>query len=111
MKIPWANLGTEAAVVRVSEVFLLCEPKERTAVSLNFCCPNGQGSAREEAERAFASKQGRLQLAQVLGLDQPEENDEKKAPEGESQPAGWGEQIAMKIVDNMQIFIDKVCTA
>lgn len=32
MKIPWANLGTEAAIVRISEVFLLCEPKERSAV-------------------------------------------------------------------------------
>lgn len=32
MKIPWSNLGTEAAIVRISEVFLLCEPKERSAV-------------------------------------------------------------------------------
>lgn len=68
-----------------------------------------QGSAKEEEDRAYSSKQGRLQLAQVLGLDQPEpDKDEKKeaAPEGASK--GWGEQIAMKIVDNMQIFIDKV---
>lgn len=66
-----------------------------------------KGTAKEEEERAFASKQGRLQLAQVLGLDQPEEKDPKKK-EKESESKGWGEQIAMKIVDNMQIFIDKI---
>lgn len=67
-----------------------------------------QGSAKEEEDRAFASKQSRLQLAQVLGLDQPEEKDPKKPDVQANASKGWGEQIAMKIVDNMQIFIDKV---
>jgi hypothetical protein len=48
-----------------------------------------------------------LQLAQVMGLDQPVE-DKEKPDKVESAAIGWGESIAMKIVDNMQIFIDKV---
>lgn len=67
-----------------------------------------QGSAKEEEDRAFSSKQGRLQLAQVLGLDQPAEEKENKPEPTPSAAKGWGESIAMKIVDNMQIFIDKV---
>jgi len=99
MKVPWANLGKEASTVRVSEVFLLCEPKMRSS-----------GSAREEEERALASKLGRLQLAQVLGLDQPDPEPDSKKQENKVEVAakGWGEQMGMKIVDNLQVFVEKI---
>lgn len=44
----------------------------------------------------------------MLGLDQPADDTEKKPEPTQAAAKGWGESIAMKIVDNMQIFIDKV---
>ncbi len=94
LKIPWSNLGSEAAVVRIEDVFLLLAPQR------------GAVDAAEGAERALAQKLGRLQLAEMLGLDAPPSDKPQATQEPEKR--GWFESLAMKVVDNIQIFLDRV---
>jgi len=87
MSIPWSNLSGEAVKIRLEEIYLLAKAKTQTS-------PLGQ---------ELAEKLSRLQLAEILGLDQPTE----KSTEQESS-GGWTSHVAMKVVDNIQFIVEKV---
>jgi len=67
LKIPWSNLSKEAAEVRISDVLLLVRPKTKSS-----------GTSKEAEDRAFSNLQSRLQVAELMGLDQPEKEKEGK---------------------------------
>ena len=102
MKIPILSLGSEPVIVHLSGLHVVAGPKHRESAS-----------DAEERERLERTKKRRLQLADLLGLDQPaEEEDEetkvkrlKKAEEENDSVLG---KLKMKILNNIQVKIENI---
>lgn len=65
-----------------------------------------KGSAEEEIKRALITKQRRLQLAELMGT--PGSKDEAGATPKPEQADGFAKQMVEKIVQNIQLFVNKV---
>ena len=102
MKIPILSLGSEPVIVNLSGLHIVAGPKHRESAS-----------DAEERDRLERTKKRRLQLADLLGLDQPiEEEDEetkvkrlKKAEEENDSVLG---KLKMKILNNIQVKIENI---
>eukprot|EP01122_Echinamoeba_exundans_P003714 TRINITY_DN1378_c0_g1_i1.p1 TRINITY_DN1378_c0_g1~~TRINITY_DN1378_c0_g1_i1.p1 ORF type:complete len:3355 (-),score=763.88 TRINITY_DN1378_c0_g1_i1:110-10174(-) len=105
LQIPWRDLSSKPVVVRIERVYLLVQPKPKSSDAQTL---------DDIIKLEKLNKQRRLQIAEVLGLDAaPDEDDatkqkrlqqqDKKAEDG-----GFFARLANKIVDNLQIFIDKI---
>lgn len=73
-----------------------------------------QTIAKEEEERAQAAKQRRLKLAELLGSDRkhdktdPNAEKGKKSKKEKKKKSGFIKKMRVKILNNLQIFIDKI---
>jgi len=101
LQIPWSSLGSKPAIVKLEKIFLLLGPKGRTNTT-----------PEEEQARAIKTKKKRLQLAEVLGFDKADDPTEaqKLVEQQQQQRKGDGfiSRFIMKVVDNLQFFVDKV---
>jgi hypothetical protein len=97
LQIPWSSLGSKAAIIRIDGVYLVAGPKSRT-----------KATAEEEKIRKQQVKQQRLQLAELLGLDKPEQQGNKNDEKDKKKDDGFFSRMAMKVVDNVQIFLDNI---
>jgi len=92
IRIPWTTLSSESAIIKLSDVHILAEPVK------------SEGSDDERLEKQYQNKLSRLNLAALMGTDIPEVQEEKK----EVVQRGYFEELAMKIIDNVQVFFDDV---
>jgi hypothetical protein len=102
LKIPILSLGSEPVIVHLSGLYIVAGPKHRDSMS-----------DAEERDRLERTKKRRLQLADLLGLDQTEEElDEetklkrrKKAEEENDSVFG---KLKMKILNNIQVKVENI---
>lgn len=114
--MPWTKLTQESTILRIVDVFVLLQPKDVEMVC-TFCAvssPLKNLSASEQSERDFTTKMSMLNVANLMGLDQLD--DENDSNEGSYFPfgqqltdyLGYIDELQAKILDNVQIFIENV---
>jgi len=67
LKIPWKSLGNSPTVISIEKVFLVAGPT-----------PFSEYTVEADEKRAQATKQRRLQLAELLSGDDDDEDEKKK---------------------------------
>ncbi|KAL0951191.1 hypothetical protein HGRIS_007919 [Hohenbuehelia grisea] len=92
LKLHWMNLGNEPVQIKIEDVFLLVTPSGQTKVD-----------PQEEEERAQASKQERLENAELLHMGgQAESTDDSP------QTQGLIQSLIAKVLNNLQIEVNRV---
>eukprot|EP01088_Endostelium_zonatum_P014922 TRINITY_DN3449_c0_g1_i2.p1 TRINITY_DN3449_c0_g1~~TRINITY_DN3449_c0_g1_i2.p1 ORF type:complete len:3344 (+),score=882.14 TRINITY_DN3449_c0_g1_i2:209-10240(+) len=92
MTLPWTRLGSAPAIVKVSNLFLLLNPVKLEEYN------EAQFIAREQRV-----KEKKLMVADLL-MPKGDDSDATKKKEEE----GFTQKMVTKVVDNVQIFVDKV---
>eukprot|EP01129_Flabellula_baltica_P006490 TRINITY_DN2434_c0_g2_i1.p1 TRINITY_DN2434_c0_g2~~TRINITY_DN2434_c0_g2_i1.p1 ORF type:complete len:2913 (+),score=603.66 TRINITY_DN2434_c0_g2_i1:175-8913(+) len=95
LKIPWRSLNSKPAIVRIEKLFIVASPQTKDNMD-----------STDEMERLVRTKFQRLQIAELLGLDRPDNKEEEK--QEEKSEDGFIAKLMTKVVDNLQIFIDDV---
>jgi len=95
LNVPWTSLDKNQSSVRLKNLFLLICPKMEP-----------EGSTSDIIERSYNTKKRSLEIAEALGLDNP--TDDKKSQTDDKKKVGFFEGIGMKIIDNLQVFIDDI---
>lgn len=90
MRIPWKNLKSQPAVIRIEQVFILAGPKNR----VNY-------NEEEYENRLYQTKKNRLKLAELLSSQKTENNETKEQD-------SYLSSYTSLIVNNLQIYIDTV---
>eukprot|EP01129_Flabellula_baltica_P011592 TRINITY_DN510_c0_g1_i5.p1 TRINITY_DN510_c0_g1~~TRINITY_DN510_c0_g1_i5.p1 ORF type:complete len:2967 (-),score=626.80 TRINITY_DN510_c0_g1_i5:1646-10546(-) len=90
MKIPWTNLNSKPAVIKLSGIYILVGPKT---------------SHEHDEEAIHNTKMRSLEIAEVVGMTEPDKVEEKPL---DKKKTGYFEGIAMNVVDNLQIIIEDV---
>ncbi|KAG0003109.1 hypothetical protein BGZ80_007728 [Entomortierella chlamydospora] len=92
LSIPWSNLKSKPVKVYINNVYLLCVPKGES-----------EYNPEEEAARAQALKEDRLENAELLNTKKPEGMDDE-----EKKNATFLNQVITKVVDNLQVSINNI---
>ncbi|KAF9435541.1 hypothetical protein BGZ76_006083 [Entomortierella beljakovae] len=92
LSIPWSNLKNKPVKVYINNVYLLCVPKGES-----------EYDPMEEAARAQALKEDRLENAELLSAKQPADSDEE-----DKKNATFLNQLITKVVDNLQVSINNI---
>lgn len=96
LKVPWTSLGSRPTVVEVTDLFLVVGPKDTD----EYVPPE------EVEDRMFENKIRQLEIADSMGIDDPDldagtkSNDEKKV--------GMIEGMVLKIVDGLQVSVNNI---
>eukprot|EP01102_Stenamoeba_stenopodia_P012691 TRINITY_DN4034_c0_g3_i1.p1 TRINITY_DN4034_c0_g3~~TRINITY_DN4034_c0_g3_i1.p1 ORF type:complete len:542 (-),score=132.61 TRINITY_DN4034_c0_g3_i1:760-2385(-) len=101
LSIPWKSLGSVPAVAKIHELFVVVGPK----------VSSGEDDATARDKRLQNTKLRRLQILELLRNkdDLDVDADEKKQQQAKTEnDDGFMKRLITKIVDNIQIFIDKV---
>jgi vacuolar protein sorting-associated protein 13A/C len=95
LSIPWQNLGSRPAIIRLERIYLVAGP---TKV--------GEDSIEIIEKREQNTKQKRLMLYELLNKPTDDDAASKTAAadEGDTFTKRW----LTKVVDNLQLFVDKV---
>eukprot|EP01087_Luapelamoeba_hula_P019701 TRINITY_DN6567_c0_g1_i3.p1 TRINITY_DN6567_c0_g1~~TRINITY_DN6567_c0_g1_i3.p1 ORF type:complete len:3001 (-),score=437.87 TRINITY_DN6567_c0_g1_i3:3806-12808(-) len=96
LEIPWKNLSTKPAIIRISHVYLVVGPMREIP----------KYDEKEENERAQAAKQKQLALHELLENENLEK--EQAGFKGLIGGVGFGEKLISKVITNLQLFIDKI---
>jgi vacuolar protein sorting-associated protein 13A/C len=111
LTLPWKSLGSTPAIAKIHELFVVIGPKTRSA-------EDDDTSARET--RLQHTKLRRLQLLELLRnkddleADEEEEGTEaakkrkQQRQQNNSEGDGFMKRLITKVVDNLQVYIDKV---
>ena len=107
MTIPWKALGSEPALIRIERLYLIIQPTKQA--ELNH---------EKEELRAQKTKLSAVALAELLGKTKVESASESESDDDHHQPKqphqndkqnqSFTQRMITKVVDNLQIFIDKV---
>lgn len=100
IQIPWKNLGSQPTIVRLSNVFVVVSPM-----------PRDRASAGRDPEAKRKKKQKKISFAELFRKKGTSGNDNAtKEASSSSEPEGtsFAQRMAAKVVDNLQVFIDKV---
>eukprot|EP01098_Paradermamoeba_levis_P016483 TRINITY_DN8923_c0_g1_i1.p1 TRINITY_DN8923_c0_g1~~TRINITY_DN8923_c0_g1_i1.p1 ORF type:complete len:237 (-),score=82.50 TRINITY_DN8923_c0_g1_i1:49-759(-) len=89
LQIPWKQISSQPVVISLENIFLIIGPK-----SLQ------QFNAEEELKKELKTKKRLLQLAELMEGGDQESGDKKDE--------GFTARLVTKIVDNLQIYINKV---
>ncbi|KAF8984234.1 hypothetical protein BGZ46_008534 [Entomortierella lignicola] len=92
LSIPWSNLKNKPVKVYINNVYLLCVPKGES-----------EYDPEEEAARAQALKEDRLENAELLSTKTPVGMDDE-----EKKNATFLNQLITKVVDNLQVSINNI---
>ncbi|KAG0208228.1 hypothetical protein BGX33_006369 [Mortierella sp. NVP41] len=92
LSIPWANLKNKPVKVYINNLYLLCVPKGESEYDPD-----------EEAARAQALKEDRLENAELLSTKPSSGMDDE-----EKKNATFLNQLITKVVDNLQISINNI---
>jgi len=96
IRIPWTKLGSESAIIKLSDVHILAQPV------------NSQDLSEDEIKvKQHQNKLSRLNLAALMGHDMPDTPQDKDKPV-DPNSRGYFEDLAMRVIDNVQIFFDDV---